>query len=320
MNSRNQIKTHFDNNIIIFFLFFFIFSCGLLAFKSSKEEKCLVSEFNVEVNSFEEGATLVFSDSSKESYSWSWYFGDGTDMEYKSKVKHIFRKAGDYKVKLLINNSCSLEKTIKIKKSNKLEIKPVVESKIIVSFTHPEKVFKDEKIQFFDKTANAVSWQWKFDENESIGSKVKNPTYTYKTTGLKTVTLIVNGDKKYTLSKVVNVIEQNAPVETRPARPARPSAVSAPVAVEPVVKDDKKLITEGEIGELIYIISKGKLTYESFKNNFCKDQLPSVQINSKSAMSLKDFYDLVGTKRMKIKSIKIKRETNTCVSSIYIKV
>ena len=317
MNSRNQIKTHFDSNIIIFFLFFFIFSCGLLAFKSSNEEKCLVDEFTVEGDSFVEGEILIFSDTSDGSYSWKWDFGDANDVSYKSKVAHVFKKAGVYKVKLVINNTCNLEKSIKIIGKNKVEIKPVVVPKLAVNFTAPESVYKGEQIQFSDKTANARTWQWKFDKNDFSSSDLKSPTHTYNTAGLKTVTLIVNGEEKNALSKVVRVLERNEKVKIKRTIEVTP----APVKIEmPIVKVEDNTITETEIGELIYIISKGKLTYDGFKNNFCKEQLPMVQINNKTPISLQAFYEQVSKKTMKTKSIKIKKENNKCISVIYIKV
>lgn len=318
MNSRNQIKTHFDSNIIIFFLFFFIFSCGLLAFKSSNEEKCLVSEFTVEGDSFEEGAILIFSDSSSQSYSWKWNFGDGNDVSHKSKVVHAYKKPGVYKVKLLVNNSCNLEKSIKIIAKKKADIKPTAAPvKLAVNFTVPDMVYKGEQIHFFDKTANARSWQWKFNKNDDSSSDLKNPKHTYNSIGLKTVTLIVNGDEKNALSKEINVIERKDKIKVKKTVESTPE----PLVIEkPVVKVEDKTITENEIGELIYIISKGKLTYDGFKNNFCKDQVPMVQINNKAPISLEAFYEQASTKRFKTKSIKVKKENNKCVSLILIKV
>ena len=222
-----------------------------------------------------------------------------------------------YKVKLLINNICNLEKTIKIIEKKKVEKEPVVVPKLAVNFTAPESAYKGEQIQFSDKTANASTWQWKFDKNDASSSDLKNPTHTYNTVGLKTVTLIVNGEEKNALSKVVRVLERNEKEKIKRTVEVTP----APVKIEmPIVKVEDKTITESEIGELIYIISKGKLTYDGFKNSFCKDQLPMVQINSKAPISLQAFYEQVSKKTMKTKSIKIKKENNKCISLIYIKV
>ena len=219
MNGRNQIKTHLDSNIIIFFLFFLIFSCGLLLFKSINEEKCLVREFTVTGDSFEEGAILIFSDSSNQSYSWKWDFGDRNNISHKSKVAHVFKKPGVYKVKLLVNNSCNLEKSIKIIEKRKADTKlTIAPAKLAVSFTVPEKVYKGEQIQFLDKTATARSWLWEFNKNDGVSSDLKNPTYTYNTIGIKTITLIVNGDEKNALSKVIDVVERKDKIKVKAIR------------------------------------------------------------------------------------------------------
>ena len=319
MNNQNQIKTHFDSNVIIFFALLFVFSCGLLAFKNTEKTECLVEDFNVESIAFEEGDLVTFSENNKDSYAWRWYFGDGSDISYKSKTAHVFKKAGTYKVKLLVNNSCEIEKNITIGKK-----KIIFKEKLEVNFYVPPKVFQGQKIQFADKTVNGESWEWRFGETEKIDSKLKKPFYTYKTTGVKTVSIVVNGDKKNVQFKDVVVVTPDLKKETKKVKTSKkvPNSVVPQIVVKEVevVKDEVvKTVSETELIELIDVVARGKLTYESFKNNFCADKLPLVQVNDDNKyISLKEFYNLVENQKIKIKEVKINKEKNKCIALILV--
>lgn len=316
MNNSNQIKTHFDSNIIIFFALLFVFSCGLLAFKSSEKEECFVDDFNVEGVAFEEGEFLTFSENSKGSYSWRWYFGDGSEISFKSKVGHVFKNAGVYKVKLLINNICEIEKTIKIESK-----KIVTEEKLDINFYVPNKVIQGQKNQFSDKTENATNWEWRFGETDGIDSRLRNPTYTYKSTGVKTVSLVVNGNKKDVHFKDIVVV---APIIKKEVKKTKekikilvPEVVEEEILIPKVV--EIKTISEVQLTELIYAISDGKLSYEAFKNNFCSDQVPVVQVNNiNKYITLKQFYDSILDKGIKLKEVKINKEKNKCIVLILV--
>ncbi|CAM3596724.1 PKD domain-containing protein [Flavobacterium gelidilacus] len=317
MNNQNQIKTHFDSNVIIFFALLFVFSCGLLAFKNSEKEECNIEDFNIEGIALEEGELLTFSDNSDNSYSWRWYFGDGSDISYKSKVVHVFKKHGIYKVKLLINNSCVIEKNIKILPKN-----IVVEKKLDIDFFVPSKVYLGQKIKFSDKTENGTTWEWRFGETDVIDSKVKNPSYVYKTTGVKTVSIVVNGNKKNVKFKDVVVVMPEVKKTVRKVK-TNTKVENVPEVIVEILETPEveviKAINEVELTELIYIISDGKLSYESFKNNFCADKLPLIQVNDASKyITLREFYDSVVDKKIKIKEVKINKEKNKCIVLILV--
>lgn len=317
MNNQNQIKTHFDSNVITFFALLFVFSCGLLAFKNSEKEECIIEDFNIEGIALEEGELLTFSDNSDNSYAWRWYFGDGSDISYKSKVSHVFKKHGTYKVKLLINNSCVIEKNIKILPKNM-----VVEKKLDIDFFVPSKVYLGQKIKFSDKTENGTTWEWRFGETDVVDSKIKNPTYVYKTTGVKTVSIVVNGNKKNVKFKDVVVVMPEVKKTVRKVK-TNTKVENVPEVVVEILETPEveviKAINEVELTELIYIISDGKLSYESFKNNFCADKLPLIQVNDAAKyITLREFYDSVVDKKIKIKEVKINKEKNKCIVLILV--
>ncbi|WP_169627289.1 PKD domain-containing protein [Flavobacterium gelidilacus] len=288
-----------------------------MAFKNSEKEECNIEDFNIEGIALEEGELLTFSDNSDNSYSWRWYFGDGSDISYKSKVVHVFKKHGIYKVKLLINNSCVIEKNIKILPKN-----IVVEKKLDIDFFVPSKVYLGQKIKFSDKTENGTTWEWRFGETDVIDSKVKNPSYVYKTTGVKTVSIVVNGNKKNVKFKDVVVVMPEVKKTVRKVK-TNTKVENVPEVIVEILETPEveviKAINEVELTELIYIISDGKLSYESFKNNFCADKLPLIQVNDASKyITLREFYDSVVDKKIKIKEVKINKEKNKCIVLILV--
>lgn len=324
MNNQNQIKTHFDSNVIIFFAFLFIISCILLAFKNGQKEECTVDDFKIEGDLFAEGELLTFSENTEGTYAWRWYFGDGSDISFKSKVAHVFKKPGIYKVKLLLNNSCEIEKNIKISAK-----KIIVEKKLNVDFSAPSRAVTGQKLKFSDRTENATSWEWRFGETDVVDSRSKHPTYAYKKIGVKTVSLVVNGDKKNV--KFNNVIVAAPDVIKTPKKAkvnkkiedaveVAVEAIAIPKEVVPVPKEVVvKTVSESELEALLYAISDGKLTYEGFKNNFCSEPIPVVQINGVNKnITLKQFYNSIVNKGIKIKGIKINKEKNNCINLILI--
>ena len=163
MSKSNQIKTHFDGKVIVFFTIIFIVSCGLLAFKVNSKKVCNVKEFKIEAPSFKAGELITFSDKTPNSYEWRWYFGDGTKISYRSKEVHSFAKPGKYTVKLLVDNSCTIEKTITILPKN-----DVIDKALLPKIFVPKIVYQGDPVQFRDSTAHAKSWEWRFGDGMKI--------------------------------------------------------------------------------------------------------------------------------------------------------
>ena len=56
-------------------------------------------------------------------------------------------------------------------------------------------------LKFTDGSLQATSWEWDFDNDGMVDATVKNPTYTYTTTGLKTVKLTINNNPGLSITK-----------------------------------------------------------------------------------------------------------------------
>ena len=127
---------------------------------------------------------------------YTWDFGDGSPVETTSdlegRVQHQYADTGTYAVKL------------KVVLAGQCEDQTVTLAKVYPGFYPAFKVQGScvlLPLQFIDLTTSrygaAAKWSWDFgDETTNADtSNLQNPSWKYNTTGLKTVTLIVESDK-----------------------------------------------------------------------------------------------------------------------------
>lgn len=320
MSKSNQIKTHFDGKIIVFFTLIFIVSCGLLAFKVNTKKVCTVKEFNIDAPSFKAGELITFSDKTPNSYEWRWYFGDGSKISYRSKEVHSFAKPGKYTVKLLVDNNCTIEKTITIVPKN-----DVINKALLPKFFAPKVVYQGEPVQFRDSTGHAKSWEWRFGDGMKIDAIDQNPTHVYRIPGEKLVSLVVNGDIKYV---------QNAKITVLPAKTEQRDIVAERLARRSdargdVIKDyfnqlpsaPKRSAEFGNLNEetfkaVLLGICKDELSYENLKRYFCDDELPLVKLRSGKTITLKTLDGEIRNRNINIKKVELARDSDGCVTVI----
>ncbi|MFC6097607.1 PKD domain-containing protein [Flavobacterium qiangtangense] len=320
MNKSNQIKTHFDGKVILFFFIIFIVACGLLAFKINTKEVCTVKDFKIDAPSFKSGELITFSDNTLNASEWRWYFGDGSKISYRSKVAHSFSKPGKYTIKLLVNNSCTVEKTITIVEKNE-----VVDESLLPKFTGPAFAYVGEPVAFIDTTAHAKSWEWRFGDGSKIDAIDKNPTYTYRTAGEKAVTLVINGDMKYFAQRKITVLparkEQKDLVAERLARRsnARGDVVndyfnSLPDA--PGRSPEFAGLNEEKFKGILNGICKDELSYDNVKRYFCEDDLPLIKLRNDKTISLKQLDTEIRNRNINVKKIQFQKDQDGCITLI----
>ncbi|WP_029489613.1 PKD domain-containing protein [Aquimarina agarivorans] len=198
---QKSSSSYIDKNVIYIMLGTLLLASIVLIAKVANHDPCNIMNFEVNASQFRVGEIIRFKDYSENVTERQWSFGDSTDNRYTENPFHTYSTPGTYSVELLVNNNCSVSKEIVIKE--KLDI---IDSTRIANFKVPASITVGELISVTDITKKATSWEWRFGETSEVNSTFQNPTYTYQTPGLKTITLIVNGDPRYSTQKRITVL------------------------------------------------------------------------------------------------------------------
>lgn len=128
-------------------------------------------------------ATTLFTDSSSFATDWLWNFGDGSAVDNTKSPNHIFSKAGNYSVKLIVKNSFGCADSI-TKKITVL-IKPQA------SFNYSS-VCAKQQVNFTDVTPSTAASNWNWDFGDGNTSTLQNATHSYLNGGTYNIQLIVS--------------------------------------------------------------------------------------------------------------------------------
>jgi gliding motility-associated-like protein len=116
-----------------------------------------------------DGPTVQFNDSTENSISWQWDFGDGSVSILKNPI-HTYINLGTYQVCLTVGDSCGIVISCD---SVRISCMPPV-----AQWTYS----KDQLIvQFGDQSVSSSTWLWNFGDG-SI-SDIQNPVHTYQAPG-----------------------------------------------------------------------------------------------------------------------------------------
>lgn len=179
-----------DSTVIITMIAAIVIGAGIITYKAFHIVPCV--DFNITPYSqnYFTGEGIKFSSDIRSYKELDWSFGDGTNSKSTSAtVYHIFKNAGDYTITLTVNKTCKQYINISIS-----DAPLIVDSTKIPRFTFPNSATVGVTERFQDHTKDAVQWAWRFGETASIDATSPNPSYTFKTPGLKTVSLMINND------------------------------------------------------------------------------------------------------------------------------
>ena len=126
---------------------------------------------------------VTFKDQSVNASSWYWDFGDSAYSQ-NNNPSHIYNLPGYYTVKVIVYNDGGCTDTF-IRQNYVHVLGPV--SAFNAS---KNKGCPDTKIEFTDKSKDAVSWSWNFGDGDT--SNLISPSHIYHNPGSYTVTLITH--------------------------------------------------------------------------------------------------------------------------------
>ena len=324
MGSMKNMSTHIDKSVIYLFLGVFLIAAITFSFRYAKYPPCDEVLFFVDKKELKAGEIIQFKDKTEGAKEWKWEFGDNTGIFSQKEPLHVFKEEGDYKVRLLVNNTCERIEIVSIKAKVIL-----IDSTRFPVFTLPENIVVGEELKVEDITESAATWEWRFGENASIDAKTRIAEYVYVESGLKTVSLIVNGDLTYIGKKKINVLPlpeekeriTKIGVERRDKRLDVKRAPLANTSKKESEKDKPSVtpfITDINFKNKIKMVSNEKLSPQAISGFFCGEVNPLVVVNGKSTTFLV-FCEKIKGKKIKIKSLNlIRNKGSNCIKAFTI--
>jgi len=140
-----------------------------------------VADFLVDDRESCVGATVTFTDLSRDADSWHWDFGDGGTSTDRSPT-HAYSSPGVYTVTLSVHNDCGPDSEIKT------QYVTVGYPPIAGFDTEIRRLCAGGSVSFFNMSTNGTSYLWHFGDGTTSTSM--NPSHTYTTAGVYSVSLV----------------------------------------------------------------------------------------------------------------------------------
>lgn len=331
----------FDLKVIFSFFFFILLGLAFFFYQYSSHIDCDNTKYFITADNFSVNSMIEFKDETKNAKSYKWDFGDGSSTDNRKHTFHQYLKRGDYKVKLTINGSCVQERTITIYTSALID-----HSKIPV-ISSPRAVELGKSIKFDSELSGAETWEWSFGENQGIDALKKSPSYTFKTVGVKKITLIINGDYDHIATKTIYVapkkIKQVQKLDLDSYNPEQPKeAFNLPLGnpqKDPLVellqylpvapKSSKKkdslalpikapIISEDQFVLLLRNVASQSKTKEDFAKYLCEDYDIPVVKNGQELITFAELCKKIEGKEVKFTTIRLNKDKMNCIKGITI--
>jgi chitodextrinase len=304
MNKKQSIQ-HLDRSVIFLFVATFLVFGFVLLMKFINYSTCSEVVFDIKAQRFVVGELVQFEDKTKSAENWLWDFGDQASASSKEAL-HIYQNPGEYTIKLIVNDNCESSKSIVIEEKS-----AIIDSTKFPVFELPAKIRMGRTLYVEDQTKDASSWEWRFGETASANATTKKAQYSFTSPGLKTVSLIVNGDLNYITKKRIEVlpeVKNNASAlnldKDQNARKKSPKTVP--------------FINEIEFANKLLLVSQGRMSPKQFSDYLCGDLNKQVIANEKNTTFLL-FCEKIFDKKIKIKKIELFRdEGSNCIKTFTI--
>ena len=323
MSSQINKKPAFDRSILLTFSAVCIFGLIISVYKMVDSTNCSQARFEVDQRGLVAGKIVSFKDQTPNATEWEWTFGDSSETVSNQEALHVYEYPGEYVVKLQVNGACVAKKKITIK-----EQKKAVNTKMYPSFDMPSTAQVGERIRFTDKTEWAEEWEWSFGETLQIDATSQNPTYTYESSGTKTVTLIVNGKDRYATKKRITIfakpikepefdMEPRERVEIERKEPEVAKFPTAP-PLKPVQDNKSPEISRVQLEDYLLQVSDEKREAKTLKPFMCEGYKTRVRANGEES-TLQILLQKFKGEKVKIENLEIiKNKKTRCIN--YIKI
>ncbi len=327
MKTPQPINKSVDKSILVLLAGIMLVALTVFSFKAITHKPCEIVNFDIQAKHYRVGEIIRFKDFSEQAERLEWDFGDDSEYRHDANPFHTYEAPGTYDITLTVNGSCDYTKTVVI-----AEKRFVIDSSRIAAFEIPSTIKVGELLSAKDLTKNATSWEWRFGETAAVNSTYQNPTYAYKTPGLKTVTLIVNGDPRYSTQKKINVL-RNGGMALPPPKPktykkkkskglpVKPGGVGTGSVVpnpNEQANIEKTIISRKAFAEMLIKVSDEEANAGDFDPYVCGNLEIPVYTKGKQ-LTFVEFCSKIQGKNIKIKALEILRNKKTnCIEYISI--
>ncbi len=204
----NQVKLHknssflrIDERVFLTMGIIGFLSVMTLAFRFKNYEPCQSIKIAVSASGFLTGYPIQFHAECKKGKQFEWDFGDGTLQETTvPSIIHIYKKPGNYIIGVTVNKRCTEAQKLFIN-----EVPPIDPTSLLPMFISPDTALVNTPVTFHDNTPQAFSWEWRFGESAGVDATSREPTYIFKTSGIKTIYLKVNGRSDQITARIIYV-------------------------------------------------------------------------------------------------------------------
>jgi len=146
------------------------------------EGRPLLSTFNIDKTEGCEPVTFKFENTSENSDSCLWDFGDGVQLYNAFETQHTYKSPGSYNVTLTMFGDCGTA----VSSTKNVE----VYNKPTASFSQNyDTLYADQLLRLYCESSNDSQYLWKFGDGET--STQKDPVHEYGKDGIYDISLVV---------------------------------------------------------------------------------------------------------------------------------
>ena len=329
-----------DTTVFLTFGGILLLGLIILIYQLNHRTDCTEAKYIIHTDDFITKNLIEFIDNTKGATSWKWDFGDGSAVDYNQNALHSYNKAGQYIVTLTINNTCSFQKIVTI-------TDPDADSGYLPVIIAPNVAFEGDTIKFNARKEGGISFEWSFGESTGTDALGKTPTHVFKTTGKKTVSLIVNGDIEHIATKTIYIapkhiaakkksdvssyefekphsdfelprgkVQKDPLVDFIGHLPVTP----APQKEKDSIPSPKKApdISVEQFQLLLGQVAAQSKTKDDFKEYLCGNFSIPVVVNDQKLVPFEQLCRDIAGKKIKISTMRLQKDTKNCIQNIHI--
>lgn len=319
-----QKHTDFDRSVYFTAGIISLLSLLICGYRLINYEDCSAVAFKLETTRPVAGRLLRFIDLSPNARRWEWDFGDSSGRSRGKSQLHVFKRPGNYTVRLVVNGQCESVQQLTVFPDLPVDSGAALYPK----FSSPLTATVGEPVFFADNTPGSTKWEWSFGETLQTDDTTRAPRYIYRTPGSKTVSLAVNGNTKYKTTQSITVFGRPLESPARTTSPRKPyrynepapevSTAPLPPPITPVKEEKAPELGRIQLENWLLQIAEEKITPDVLLPYVCNNTGITVRANGKGT-TLKGICGEIRGKKIQIRNLDMVRNEETgCITLIRI--